>query len=162
MPVPAGQLQARRALARELQALLTVSKISQREMAKRVRISQSMASRALNGTATLTNSVITRWARAAGADQTKLDELLTLNEAAARAGAQAIPKGSAVWGFSFTYVEPENAPPFLAVQMPQGELQVEDPDRDLIEEQKRQLYQIASDVITGRYRAGGRSPKEGR
>lgn len=150
-PLAAGQSQARRALARELQALLTVSKMSQRQMSRRLRISQSMVSRVLNGTATLSNSVITGWARAAGANQTKIDELLRLNEGAARAGSQAIPKGSKVWAFAFAYVEPPNGPPFLTVEVPQAELRVEQPDRSLIEEQKQQLYQIASDIMTGRF-----------
>jgi transcriptional regulator with XRE-family HTH domain len=146
-PLGAGPSQARLALARELETLLSVSKTSQREIARRLNISQSMASRVVNGTASLTNEEIVRWAQATRADHGKTEHLRQLNEQAARIGTETIPAGSTVWSFTYTLVHARDGPTYLAVVIDQAELLVTNPDPALAVEHRRQLKRIAADAI---------------
>jgi len=146
-PLPIQQTHARRALARELETLLNTRRISQRRMAGLMDTSQSRISRIVNGTASISHDELAQWVNLTRGGQAKLEDLLLLNEAAARAGSQPIPDGSTVWSFSFTYVEPPDDQPFVAVSMNQAELLVTGPDRDLVDEHRLQMERIAGQIL---------------
>jgi transcriptional regulator with XRE-family HTH domain len=144
-PLGAGQLQARKALGRELDFLRGKAKISQREIGQRLNLSQALVSRVINGLADLSTEELVRWARLTRADE-KLDELLQLHEQAARAGAEQIPAGSIAMAFSYTLVRPGGGSPYLAVVFNGAELLVPYPDPALVAEHRLVMERIISDA----------------
>jgi hypothetical protein len=126
---------------------MEIAKISQRELASRLNISQTMVSRVINGTATLSSEEIVRWAQATRADQAKIEELLQLHEHASRLGTEPIPPGSTVWSFSYTLIQPGDGPPYLGVIVDQSELLVANPDPALVAAHRRVLAQITAEAM---------------